>query len=267
MSISVKHSCNIGDLISSLAGVRQYWRDTHEKIVYYQQLNVEGVYYQNYEHPTKNGDKQVMCNEVMFEMIKPLLLSQPYIEDVLEYSGQKVVVDLDKIRSEIFVNMPYGSLQSWYFLAFPDLATDISEAWLHIPNTFNIYEQYADKILINFTCRYRNTFINYFFLKEYEDKLVFTGTENEHKAFCEQWKIEIPLLVVKDFLELAKIMKQCKFFLGNQSFCWNLANAIGVPRILEMFQLAPNCTPFVGKDNYGFFHQGGLNYYFNKLNK
>jgi hypothetical protein len=267
MSITAKHSANIGDLIASLAGLRQYWYDTQERFVYCQQLNVESVYFQDAQHPTKDNGKQVMCNRSMFEMIKPLLLAQPYIEDFVEYVGQKVVINLDKIRGETFVNMPGTAIQSWYFYAFPDLATDISQAWIHVPNSFNIYDKYADKILINFTCRYRNNFIDYFFLKEHQDKLIFTGTEQEHKDFCAAWNIEIPLLVVEDFLELAKIMKQCKFFLGNQSFCWNLANAIGVPRIVECFQLAPNCVPFVGKDNYGFYHQGGLEYYFNKLNK
>lgn len=263
-TVSAKHSANIGDLIATLAGLKGYYEEHGTPFDYYQHLNVPAVYHKDYYHPTQENGKQVMCNKKMFDLIKPLILSQPYINSFEEYNGQQTIINLDVIRSECFVNMPYGSIQSWYAFAYPDLAFDISQAWVDVPQ-ITLDASLTNKILINFTSRYRNDFIDYFFLKEHQQYLLFTGTELEHKEFCEKWSLEIPLLKVKDFLELAQIMKQSRFFLGNQSFCWNLNRAMNLPSILEMYYAAPNCTPFVGNHNYGFYHQKGLEYYFTKL--
>lgn len=264
--ISVKHSANIGDLIATLAGLKGYYEETGKKFAYYQHLDVNGVYHNNYYHPTQKDGKQVMCNKKMFDMIKPLVMQQEYIKSFEEYNGQKIVVDLDRIRNEVFVNLPYGSIQSWYALAFPDLAFDISRQWIDVPR-IPLDEHLTNKILLNFTNRYRNDFIDYFFLKDFQEQLLFTGTKQEHEDFCKKWELNIPLVLVENFLELAQIMQQSKFFIGNQSFCWNLNRALNLPSILEMYYAAPNCTPFVGNHNYGFYHQNALKYYFEKLIK
>jgi hypothetical protein len=91
------------------------------------------------------------------------------------------------------------------------------------------------KVIINFTERYRNTMIDYNFLKHYAPDLIFAGTEREHWLFCNQWGLgSVPRLVVKDFLELAYAIKNCRFLLGNQSMNWNLAEAMKTPRLLEI---------------------------------
>jgi hypothetical protein len=130
----------------------------------------------------------------------------------------------------------------------------------------NVKAKKNDKIIINFTQRYRNHLINYFFLKEHQDKLVFAGLENERNLFCRTWDLDIPRLDVDDFYQLAAWIKGCKFFLGNQSFCFQLAEAMKVNRILELFPMMPNVIP-VGNGGYDFYHQGSLDYYFNKLAK
>lgn len=266
-NIGFKHSCNIGDVIASLAGIKTYCDDSGDKAIYYQKLNVEGNYFQNAQHPTQENGKQVMCNQKMFDALYPLIKAQDYIADFKVYDGQDYVVNLDVIRNETFVNMPYGAIQSWYAFAFPDLYADISKEWITVPTNEAIEKEFKGKILINFTCRYRNNFIDYSFLKKYEDRVVFIGTETEKKDFCELWGLNIPYAKVNDFLELAQVIKASDFLLSNQSFCWNLATALGSPRILELCSYAPNCIPFIGKDNYGFYNQKGLEFYFQKLLK
>lgn len=262
--ISVRHSCNIGDLIAVLAGLKGFYDLNGNQFILRQELDVDAVYHMNYDHPTKEGGKQVMCNKAMFDLIKPLIEHQPYINKFEVFNGQKTVIDFNVIRGTISVNMPFGSIQSWTMLAFPDFAFDISKPWIDVPKA-NFSNAIKNKILINFTSRYRNQFIQYFFLKKYQDQLLFTGTIGEYEAFCKKWQLNIPYLEIKDFLELAQIMKQSRFFMGNQSFCWNLNRAMNLPSILEMYAAAPNCTPFVGTDNYGFYHQKGLEYYFDYL--
>jgi len=267
-TFSVLHSANIGDLVASLAGVRAVWEKTGAKCNYYQQLNVVGEYAFNAHHPTQNDGQKVMCNEKMFEMLAPLVRSQPYINKFEPYKGQKIQVRLDNIRDETFVNMPYGAIQSWYAFAFPDMCWDISKAWVEVSHgTDAITPQIKGKIILNFTDRYRNTFINYSFLKKYENDLIFAGTVDEMIQFTKMWDLSIPYLQVDNFLELAVSLKSARFFMGNQSFCWNLNRAINLPSILEMCHYAPNCIPFVGNHNYGFYSQKGLEYYFQNLYK
>lgn len=259
-----KHLANCGDLIASMPAIKKYYELTGKKVIVCQQLNVPAQYPIGSKHPVVDDVGTYVCmNKKMLDMITPLLLSQEYIGGVEEYVGQPVDIDIDVIRQKCFVNMPFGAIQSWVMLAYPDLAYDLSKSWIDVP-----YVQSAKsngKIIINFTDRYRNNIATYFFLKEYQDHLLFAGTEKERKDFCEHWKLDIPALNIDNFNQLAILIKACRFFLGNQSMCWNLAEAMKTPRVLELSLTAPNCMPFIGEDSYGFFHQVAVEHYFKLL--
>lgn len=285
-TINVRHYCNIGDQIASLIGLKKYYELTGKKIIYCQQLDVRPRYYEGAIHPIMKDGQQVMCNKKIWDMMKPLMKAQEYIADAQVYNGQPLGIsgdgevlgiDLTVIRQHIFVNLPNQAIQQWLFIAFPDIAADISKQWIFVPDKVNISTCrlkhgkllktipegfFTDKCLVNFTERYRNEHLNYFYLKSHESKLVFTGTEREHKLFCKAWGLKIPLLIIKDFLQLAFIMKQSKFLLSNQSFCWNLCEAIKHPRTLELCVGAPNCQAFIGEDSYGYLNQQGNEAYF-----
>lgn len=264
-TVIVKHYANIGDLISTLAGLKSYAESKNRTLVYCQQLNVVGDYL-GQPHPTKDkDDKMVMCNQQMFDMIKPLLLAQKYISDFQIFNGQEIDIDLDVIRTKVFVNIPHQSIQQWPIMAFPELACDLSKTWIAVPNTYYLDYDLKDKVILNFTERWRNPSISYYFLKKYQRSLIFSGTENEHKLFCESWELDMPYLEVSDFLYLAVALKKCKFLLSNQSFMFNLSFAMHTPHILELFQNADNCQTFIGKDSYGFLHQTSVEYYFDLL--
>lgn len=267
-----KHFCNPGDLVASMASLRSYWESTNRKIMLFQQKNVEANYYPSARHGTLSdgdGSTMVCMNTKMFDMIKPLIESQEYIHSMEEYTGQEILVDLDVIRKETFVNLPNGMIQSWPMFAYPDLAYDLSKPWIDLPPNGEIEDkirsQVEGKIILNFTERYRNGHISYFFLRKYKHNLVFSGTAIEHLLFMNKWKIDMPLLKIDNFLELAYAIKNCKFFMGNQSMAWNIAESIKSPRILEVCEFAVNCMPFVGEKSYGFYHQSGVEYYVNLL--
>jgi hypothetical protein len=196
-------------------------------------------------------------------MLYPLLKEQPYIEDFLVYAGEDVDVDFDLIRMQHYTNQPKGCLNRWFNYAFPQMASDLSKPWLELPETL---KKPTDKVIINFTQRHRNYLINYFFLREHQDKLVFAGLAKERDLFCKNWNLNIPLLETDNFYHLAQSIKNCKFFLGNQSFCFQIAEALKVPRILELFPMMPNVVP-IGENAYDFYHQGGVEFYFNKMIK
>lgn len=262
--VRYKHSVNSGDLIASMAGMKSIYDKTGGKAHIFQELNRPAEYYIGAYHPVRNEkEAQVTMNQKQWNLLMPLLLSQPYIHDAEIYKGQKYDVDLDKIRIDTFVNMPYGMLPSWIFYAYPDMAYDLSKSWISIDGELPL----KDKIIINFTHRYRNNIIDFYFLKKYQSDIIFAGTQEECDGFNEKWDLSIPYLKVNNFLELAIIIKQSKFVLSNQSTVWNIANAMMHPRLLEISSLAPNCQPFIGEKNYGYFNQGCLLYYFNQLLK
>lgn len=266
--IRILHCVNPGDLIAAMGALKKYHEVTGRKVIVCQSIDTLASYYQGAVHPTVNErNENVCCNMPMWEMLRPLIESQEYIHAFEVYHGQKIDIDFNVIRGKTFVNLPNGAIQNWVTLAFPDLAFDLSKPWIKLNGECpeHIKSQISRKIIINFTERYRNAIADYFFLKKYCPDLVFAGTEKEHFLFCSRWNLDIPRLEVNDFLDLAYAIKECRFFLGNQSLNWNIADAIKKPRILEICQYAQNCIHGVGEDSYGFFHQVGLEYYFLKL--
>ena len=262
--ITARHNGNTGDILAALPSLRQYYKLTSKKVLLHLWLDRKAFYYEGAVHPVKDvtGDC-VMLNRYMYDMLRPLLLAQEYIHDVQEYKGQEIAIPLDKIR-ETNINMSAGDLSRWYFYLFPDLACDLSEKWLDVP--WSAMLQYRNKIIINKTERYSNPSISYFFLKQHESDLIFTGTPKEHELFCTEWGLNIPLLQVDNFLQLAQILNACKFFIGNQSMCMQIASGLKIPRILEACSFCPNVIP-VGEHAYDFYYQIGLEYYFKKLHE
>jgi hypothetical protein len=251
----------MGDLIAAMAGIREVCKKYNSKAKIYQRLDMPAGYYEGAKHPTKDSmGVQVCMNKKMFELIKPLIEHQSYVESFEIWQGEKVMVDLDRIRHEK-VNMPYGDIRRWYYYLFPDMACDLSEAWIEVPET-----EKQDFVIINRTERYTNPHITYHFLKDSPMPVYFAGTDNEYNKFCKEFEIPIIHLQVSNFLELAKAIKSSKVFIGNQSFCYNLAEAIKQPLILELCNYAPNCIPY-GKHGFDFYYQQGLEYYFNQLVK
>lgn len=262
------HAVNPGDLIACMGAIKKYHEVTGRKAIVSQSLTHPGQYYPGAIHPTVNElGENVCCNLPMWTMLKPLIEHQPYIHSFEKYEGQKIDIDFNVIRGKTNVNLPHGAIQGWIPLAFPDLEFDISKPWMEVKGKCpkHIEKQVKGKIILNFTERYRNPLIDYFFLKNYAPDLIFAGTEREHWLFCNKWQLTIPRLEVKDFLELGYAIRDCRFILGNQSMCINISYAFGKPRITEICTYAQNVIHMIGEHCYGFLYQTGVEYYFRKL--
>lgn len=265
--VTYRHEVNSGDLIASIPGMKHVFDSIGKPAVIYQRLNLPVEYYQNAQHPVKDqSGRQVAMNEKQWSMLKPLLLSQPYIHDCLEWRGQDVDIDLSKIHKGDVSTKGFGSINRWQFYTHPLLACDLSQAWITVSDNEKIREQVEGKVLLNFTSRYRNPMVTYFFLKEYGDSFVFAGTKEEHEVFCTENDLNIPYLEVENFLELAQAIKHCKFFLGCQSMQWNIAEAMKKLRIVEVCRSASNCIPN-GAHGYDFLHEDALKIYMKKFMK
>lgn len=263
-----KHSVNSGDLIAAMGCLKKYYEVTKRKCIVLQALNMQAQYYSGATHPVVDEEgRYVTMNQKMWEMMKPLVESQEYVYAAETYTGQRVDIDLDVIRGKTFVNLPHGAIQGWLPLAFPDLSFDISKPWIKIDRECpaNIKGQVVGKIILNFTERYRDGLLDYFFLKNYSPDLIFAGTEKEYWTFCNRFQLTIPRLEVSNFLELAYAIREARFTLCNQSMIWNLCQAMGTPRILEMCRFADNCFPNIGENSEGYFYQLGAEYHFRTM--
>lgn len=263
-TFSVRHSFPGGDLLSLLPGLRQIYRNTGKKPIIYQRVNLSygessGAYPGAVYSIKNEKDAPVTMNMAFFEALKPLLLSQDYIEDFKVWDGEAVHVDMDILRQQD-TTMCYGSINRWPFYIWPDMACDLSEQSIRVSPV----DGYSDKILINRTERYTNMLIDYSFLKKYEGKVLFIGLPKEHEIFCEQNRINIPHLQLPDFLELARAISCCKLYIGNQSALFQVAEHMKINRILEVFKPMPNVIGS-GKGFYDFLHQNSLEYYCEKL--
>tara|TARA_Y100001970_G_scaffold285474_1_gene405381 strand:+ start:3611 stop:4525 length:915 start_codon:yes stop_codon:yes gene_type:complete len=248
--ISFLHSGHLGDIIYSLPTIKKL-SENHNCNFYIQINKTMDLKYFN--HPAGN----FFLNEKLANMLLPLLREQNYLKKVEIYNGQNIEVDLDFFR-KIPINIQFYSPR-WFFL-LTGVQTNLEKPYLEVKK----HKEITNKIVIIRTFRARNHFINYKFLKNFND-LIFIGLPEEF----EDLKKQIPNLEFydcKDFLEMSEIIKASKFFIGNQGLGYALAEALKVPRLLEANPDFPVIFP-IGPNSYDFYHQNDFEKFFNTLNK
>src|SRR5260221_4823329 len=257
-TISFKHSGNSGDIIYSLAGLRYVCNALGRKADFRMWLDREARYYDGAVHPL--GNKTL--NDYMYRMLKPLLKAQSYMNKVSRYTGQKIQVDLDLVRQRD-IGMPNGNIAHWYGYIFPDMICDLSEPWIEAEAK---YPELRNTIIINRTQRYQNAHITYAFLRRRKEDLMFLGTVAEFELV----KKEVPQLAyldVANFYDLACAIKSCKFFIGNQSMCFALAEALKTPRILEICPFSQNVIPTGPGPAYHYHAQNAFEWFVEDMGK
>lgn len=232
------HSGTSGDLIYSFSLIKKLSKS--HKCNFYVGVNKKFTY-EYYKH---TGDGYLI-SERMFKLLLPLLKKQSFFNIVKKHEDENIDINLDLFR-ELPWNNTFNSPR-WYFHITGE-QTDLSEPYLEVENHPNI----KNRIVIQRSFRHRNIFINYKFLKNYENSL-FVGVKEEY----DDLKKELPNLEFynpKDFLEIAQIIKSSKIFIGNQSVCYPIAEALKTVRILEASPDYPVVQP-IGKNGYDFYFQ------------
>lgn len=229
--LTFKHSGNLGDVVYSLPTVRALLaRHDLDGAGFYLNPGVPSPYPCG-PHPLGNVRLDAGYASDLF----PLLRAQPWITEAGLWDGSPVSYDLDRFR-ETGYPFSRGDIARYYCHAFP-VSPNLSDPWLDVDPA----PDFAGAILVNRTQRYRNPAINYRFLSNRAD-VVFVGLPQEHAEFSREAK-HIRHEVAPDFLTLARWLKGCRLFVGNQSFAFALAEALKIPRILEIFPTAPNVIP------------------------
>lgn len=271
-NFAFKTSIFSGDIIYILAGIKALCERYNRKAALYLWLH------RKWEDSVAGQPHPYGVNEYALNMLKPLIEAQPYIALFKKWEGEPVAVDLDQVQTEKRTTMPHGAITTWHGQLWPDLQTDTSLPWLSVITKMytaqgirTIYTGKGsiedvkktgaeEKIIVNRTARWRNDMIHYYFLKEVKDQIVFAGLPEEHAAFCKEWDLDVPHLKVNDFFELAVAIESCRYFIGNQSLCFAIAEALKKPRLLEICPYAPNVIPS-GKAGHYFLHQWSLEWF------
>ena len=182
--------------------------------------------------PTPNPMSELMALQLI-----ELLKTQPYLTDIKLYTGEKVDYILDQFREHraVMRNPIAGShLEVFgvnYNLALP---------WLQ-----GISPLYINDIVISRTRRNLSP-LNRFdwqVLGQYEKACVFIGFEDEYNEFKNSTGLKVERYPARSILEISRVIKGSKLFIGNQSLGFALAEAMKHPRVLEVYYHAPNCMP------------------------
>jgi len=240
--LNLSHSGNAGDVIYALATIKQVHEISGAKINIYLTAGQPLKYRGDTPHPLGN----VMLNEKMIEMLVPLIGQQDYISTCQIYADQEIDLDLDHFRNGL-IPLDKGNIARWYGYIC-GINAELSKPWLEVrPN-----EKYSRSIVLARSERYRGRKIDYSFLKNFKD-LIFIGVESEYNDM-KKYLPDIRWVRVNDFLEMAQIIKGCRFFIGNQSFPFSMAEALKVPRILETSFEVINVVP-EGENAFDFLFQ------------
>lgn len=146
----------------------------------------------------------------------------------------------------------------WYF-HITGVHADLHKPFLDTQE----HDKIKNKIVISRSLRNKNTFIDYSFLNDFCDQLIFIGLKDEYldlKKVIPELKHYDPL----DFFEISQIIKSSKFFLGNQSSPFAIAEGLKVPRLLENTYDVHDVEP-TGGNCYDFFYQTHFEKFFYKL--
>lgn len=243
---SFRHSGKLGDIIYSLPAVRALGG---------------GSYF--VDHRTEYFQKPPL-GEASAEMMTQLLRTQSYIHDAALYDGRLVTCDLDRFRDKAggihvfnflraqgnrFAGLLFGNaVEQMRENIIPKIEVDLPQChWdcVSLPGKANlepwlsgISPKHIGDIVVCKTDRYPGQ-LDWRMLAPFARKTVFVGLELEHFAFCES-RFPVEFYKATDFVDLAQVIAAAKLFVANQGFGLALAEAMSVPRVVEVFDESPN---------------------------
>jgi hypothetical protein len=247
------HTGNAGDVIFALPVLKKLHEIVKEPLNLFLKINEPMRLSGGFVHPLNN----VMLNQATADMLQPLMLQQPYINGFAVYTDEDININLSLFR-KAGIRQDRGNIARWNFYT-TGVTANLSERWLFVAPDTN----YSKHIVVARSQRYHNPIIDYSFLAKYKD-VVFLGVRAEYE---EMKKLipDIKWVQVENFLEMAQIIAGSKFFIGNQSFPFSLAEGLKVRRVLETYHAAPNVI-IEGANGYDFYFQSHFEAIVSELN-
>lgn len=178
---------------------------------------------------------------------------------------------LNSWRDNVTLYFGNSPLPERYFIIH-SIYYDMTMPWMKAPQLIDTIKGLTsdqieavlhDPVVINFTNRYRNSHIDHSVLGEIEN-LVFVGLNDEYNSFVAKYRIECCHILASGFAQMASIISKSKAFIGNASCAWVMADALKIPRILEVYLLGDHSRPY-GSDGYAAVNQQAYEYALNKI--
>lgn len=164
------------------------------------------------------------------EKLLPLLEGQG-LGEVAIYKNHHIDIDLDEFRRGS--DLSRGDICLYYSRIF-GCNPCLDQSWLSVRPS----KVFRGCVLVNRTLRYLNPGINYRLLGS-KSNVVFVGYPEEYVTFCKVCP-GLPHVQATNARQLASWIAGARGFIGNQSFCFSLAEALKVPRLLEVYPSCPN---------------------------
>lgn len=218
-----KHSGDIGDIIFSLPTIRALGGGK----LYLDPEGGESSKYVAWADRTRTK-----LNKSSIESLKPLLELQPYISSVELWNGEAVDYDLDEFRTHV----RYNNLSDSHLKCFDLDFSERDSAWITNVEPLVIHKP----IVISRSPRVHG---NHSFwennLPHFKDRCVFVGFEKEHDIFEYTFGHKVEHYKTETIIDLARVIKGCEKFYGNQGFSHSLAEAMKKDLINEVYRVYP----------------------------
>jgi|TARA_Y100000310_G_scaffold138620_1_gene137598 hypothetical protein len=177
----------------------------------------------------KNMSGKFNLDKALF--LLPLLKEQSYLKDVDLYSGKtSKSYQIYDVNVSEFHKDDLGIKNLVYFHAkkYNLDIKDLNEPWLEVTEPIEV-DSNRD-IVINRTLRYRGNDNHYYFNREkLNERAVFVGIDEEYRDFVNRFGCaKIPCVVTNTSLELARVIKGHKHFIGNGSLAASIAIGLGL---------------------------------------
>lgn len=246
-----KHSGTFGDLLYGLPVIKKAGSGTMAIAL----RNIEScVAEYGYRPEEVDPAHKGRFRESDFDLLKPLLDRQSYINDVIVWDGNHDV-DLDKFRGVLFRGFEGNYVEAYYRTFNLPFTPDVyNETWLEAD------PKRIAPVVINRTFRYRcpngtASWQNLLANADIVNNGIFVGTEEEHQDFVQETGFAVKYYPVKDFKELADVIAGADLFMGNQSAAYSIAMGLGKASVLETIKIKPlaNNECYFPRDNCQYF--------------
>lgn len=197
--------------------------------------------------PSKHWKTRLRMSPEHVEILRPLLMLQPYIHDV-RYADDvpdNTDIDLNQFREYLLVEREFLSkgsrrlnLAESHLYTFKLPLSECDRAWLTVDRPLPVENH---PVLLHRSSRWRNANFPWNKIMErHGSRAAFVGLPEEHADFVKEWG-DLPYLPTKDFLELARLIAGCQLYIGNQSLPYAICEGLKQRSILEVWPEGPNC--------------------------
>ena len=202
-----------------------------------------------------------VLDENLVNQLSEILLQQPYIKNV--YYSETLpdgAIDLNQFKNRyIDWNNNKLNVNEVNELRCTNISTLFSSL-LKVPSTVCYDKWLTNKIseskfiIINRSLKYHNEKFPWTeIVSNYKNYIRFIGHKREYDDFCKRFG-EVNYIETPELIDVFNVISECAVFIGNQSFCYSLAEGLKKNCIQETDPWITNCQYF--RDNSLIFENG-----------